>query len=64
MPAPVLDLSLLVSLGVGTGAEFLALLSANLPVFFLVEDLISLLSLKLAASTLWKVSRLLNRDAS
>ena len=56
--------SLLVSLGVDTGAGYLALLSANLPVFYLVAGLISLLSLKLAASTLWKVSHLLNRDAS
>lgn len=56
--------SLLISLGVSTGVGFLALLYANLPVFFLVAGLLSLLSLKLAASTLWRDSHLLNRNSS
>ncbi|MCL4336245.1 MAG: hypothetical protein M1344_03325 [Candidatus Thermoplasmatota archaeon] len=51
--------SLLVSLGVGAGTGFLAMLSANLLIFFVAAGLLSLVSLKLAADTLSNVSHLL-----
>ena len=51
--------SLLVSLGVGAGAGFLAPLSANLSIFLVAAGLLSMVSLKLAADTLSSVSHLL-----
>ena len=51
--------SLVVSLGVGAGAGFLALLFANLSIFLVAAGLLSMVSLKLAADTLSSVSHLL-----
>ena len=48
--------SLLISLGVGTGAGFLATLTSNIPIFFIAAGLLSLISLKLAANTFSRIS--------
>ena len=51
--------SMFISLGIGAGAGFLALLSANLPVFFPAAGIIGFISIILAANTLSNVSHLL-----
>ncbi len=50
--------SVLLSLGIGVGSGALEFLSANMPSFFVLAFVMSLVSIKLAANTLAKVSGL------